>query len=132
MVTRKQIREFRFWKKELQALRAMIRQAELDARTGGGRSGDERRARERAARYERMAEAVAKEQARIEAEISALHNSRQRHVLYCRYILGWSRVKTACDMGVSESMVSKIIAAGIAELERGSEDAHSRAGDGEG
>ena len=118
MVTKEQVKRFRSGKKELKMIRAMIRQAELEARMTGNGTKDEQRARKLAARYESLARHLDREQQRIEAVIDALNDPRQRQVLRCRYILGWSRVKTACEMGLSERMVARLAAAGFVQLEK--------------
>ncbi len=119
MVTKEQLKNFRSGKKELRMIRAMIRQAELEARMTGIEKHDEKRARKLAARYEALARRLEREQQRIEAEVNALSDPRQRQVLYCRYILGWNRTKTSYEMALSERMIARLAAEGIAHLEKG-------------
>lgn len=118
MVTREQLRNFRRSKRELKTILALMRQAELRVSADTTRQRDRERAQAEAARYEKAADALAAEQERIETAIQTLDKPNLRRVLYCRYIMGWSCAKTACDMEVSERTVCGLAAEAIRILEK--------------
>ena len=70
MVTREDLKNFRHGSRELRMLRASIRQAELNARTGRGGAEDPAEASGRIARYKALEKRLAAEQERL-CEIAA-------------------------------------------------------------
>ncbi len=117
MVTREELKAYRDMERELREKRALMRQAELAAKESD-RESDRRRAFTLAKQYERIAKERERELLRIEREIEALEDPRQRSVLLCRYIHGYGRVRTAMTLGVSERTVSYIAKEAIRKLSR--------------
>ncbi len=112
MVTREELKQYRDMMRELREKRALMLQAERAARESD-RESDRRRAARLAKRYEEAAAIRAEQTERIAAEIEAIVKPNVRRVLIYRYIQGWSRAKTAVNMGVSEALVAKLTREGI-------------------
>ena len=117
MVTREELKQYRDMERELREKRALMRQAQLAARESE-RESDKKRAEDLARRYEKIAKKQEQYAVSIEQAIESLADPRHRRVLFCRYIQGWSRLKTSVSMGLSERTVAYLTKDAIKELEQ--------------
>lgn len=108
MVTREEIKGYRYMQRELRELKARMRQAELAAMESE-READREAAETRRQIYDTLADECADALMRIEAAISTLQAPRMREIVRMKYVDGRGNLEIGMRIGCDERTVKRVI-----------------------